>query len=95
MFGALAAALDRRTDIFIDMQSPDALRYRRDTTLRRLRPLSFALLPLVLSGRLIGCLYFDSATPVDTSPGVQELLFVARDRLVVAFLHQRGGTQAP
>jgi len=94
MFGALAAALDHRTDIFVDMQDADALRYRRDATLRTLRPRCFAMLPLVLSGRLIGCLYFDSAAPMDTSLRLQQLLCVARDRLVVAFLQQRDGSQA-
>jgi len=94
MFGALAAALDHRTDIFVDMQDAEALRYRRDATLRTLRPRCFTLLPLVLSGRLIGCLYFDSATPVDTSLPVRDLLRMARNHLVVAFRHQRSGTQA-
>lgn len=94
MFGPLAAALDRRTDIFVDMQDLDGQRYRRDATLRTLRPRCFALLPLVLQGRLIGCLYFDSLAPVETSPRVRELLCVARQHLITAFLHQRGGTQA-
>ena len=94
MFGALAAALDHRTDLFVDMRDDDALRYRRDTLLKELDPRCFSLLPLVLSGRLIGCLYFDSVSAVSPSARLKDLLCTARAHLVVAFLKQREGGQA-
>jgi hypothetical protein len=57
-----------------------------------LRPRSFALLPLVLANRLIGCLYFDCPDLVDADDGHLDLLRDSRDRLVAFIQSSKSGT---
>jgi HD-like signal output (HDOD) protein len=88
----LGLALDQRADIMVDLRSDRALPYRSDPMLPTLRPRSFALLPLVLANRLIGCLYFDCPDLVDADDGHLDLLRDSRDRLVAFIQSSKSGT---
>jgi GAF domain-containing protein len=57
---------------------------------KELAPRRFALLPLVLEGKLIGCLYFDcTMETIDASPTARQLLSDLRDQLVAALAWHR------
>lgn len=89
-FGPLGTALHNRTDLFVVMQGADAKHYGRDRLIRELEPAQFALLPLVLDGKLLGCLYFDSTREeVIGTVMAQQLLSALRDQLVAAFARRR------
>ena len=92
-FGPLAAALQTHTDLFIEMTGADAKVYGRDLLVRNLAPSAFALLPLVLDSKLIGCLYFDSTIEsVTSSETSRQLLRDLRDSLVAAFARHQAST---
>ena len=94
-FGPLGAALQSRTDVFVELTGNDAKTYGRDRLIKELSPSHFALLPLVLEGKLIGCLYFDSTTEsIDASPISRQLLSDLRDQLVAAFARHRASVAA-
>lgn len=89
-FGPLGAALHNRTDLFVVMQGAVAKVYGRDRLIRELEPTQFALLPLVLDGKLLGCLYFDSRQEHEIGTAMaQQLLGALRDQLVAAFARRR------
>jgi hypothetical protein len=91
-FGPLAAALQTHTDLFIEMTGADAKTYKRDRIIKDLDPSAFALLPMVIDSKLIGCLYFDSTIEsVPDSETSRQLLRDLRDSLVAAFARHRGG----
>jgi HD-like signal output (HDOD) protein/GAF domain-containing protein len=92
-FGPLGAALHLRSDLFIELTGADARLYGRDRLVKELAPSHFALLPLVLEAKLIGCLYFDSTMEsVETTDTSRDLLCALRDQLVAAFARHRAGT---
>jgi len=89
-FGPLAAALQTHTDLFIEMTGADAKTYKRDRIIKDLDPSAFALLPMVIDSKLIGCLYFDSTIEsVPDSETSRQLLRDLRDSLVAAFARHR------
>lgn len=92
----LAAALASRNDVFLDLHDDDPATavYRTDATLVTTGARCFALLPLVLSGRAVGCLYFDAPHPVDGSDESRMFLAGARRLLLAAFARQRAGAVA-
>lgn len=95
-FGPLGAALQRRTNLFIEMTGADAKLYGRDRLIKDLSPSNFALLPLVLEMKLIGCLYFDSTIEsVHSTETSRRLLCDLRDHLVAAFAHHRATLTEP
>jgi hypothetical protein len=94
-FGPLGAALQARTDLFIELTGTDAKAYGRDRLIKEMNPSQFALLPLVLEAKLIGCLYFDSTVEsVEASETSQWLLRNLRDQLVAAFATHRAAVAA-
>jgi HD-like signal output (HDOD) protein len=94
-YGPLGGALSARLDLFVDTQADSGRPFRRDMLLRELRPRCFALLPLVLEEKLIGCLYFDNGDdPVHCTDVTQSLLRAARDHLTEAFARHRRGAAA-
>lgn len=94
-FGPLGAALQARTDLFVELSGADAKVYGRDRLLKDLSPSHFALLPLVLEGKLLGCLYFDTTMEsIDSSETARSLLSDLRDQLVSAFARHRAGTSS-
>ena len=59
---------------------------RRDRLIKDLSPSHFALLSLVVEGKLIGCLYFDrTIETVEASNTARERIRELRDQLVAAF----------
>ena len=95
-FGPLGAALQVRSDLFVEMTGAEAKRYGRDRLIKDLSPSNFALLPLVLEMKLIGCLYFDSTIEsVHSTDTGRQLLCDLRDHLVAAFAHHRAGLSEP
>ncbi len=87
---------DGRSDLFVEMAGADAKRYGRDRLLKDLSPSNFALLPLVLEMKLIGCLYFDSTIEsVHSTATSRQLLCDLRDHLVAAFAHHRASLAEP
>ena len=89
-FGPLAAALQTHTDLFIEMTGADAKTYKRDRIIKDLDPSAFALLPMVIDSKLIGCLYFDSTIEsVPESETSRQLLRDLRDSLVAALARHR------
>jgi HD-like signal output (HDOD) protein len=91
-YGPLAAALQTHTDLFVEMTGADAKAYKRDRLIKELDPSAFALLPMVIESKLIGCLYFDSRTEsVASSETSRQLLRDLRDSLVTAFMRHRTG----
>jgi HD-like signal output (HDOD) protein len=93
-FGPLGAALHVRRDLFVELTGADARLYGRDRLVKELAPSHFALLPLVLEDKLIGCLYFDSTMEsVDASTTARDLLCALRDQLVAAFARHRAGAE--
>lgn len=94
-FGPLGAALQARTDLFVELTGNDAKTYGRDRLVKELSPSHFALLPLVLEGKLIGCLYFDTTMEsIEASPTSRQLLSDLRDQLVAAFARHRASVAA-
>lgn len=94
-FGPLGGALQQRQDLFVTMTGADLKSYGKDRLLRDLTPQHFALLPLVLEDKLIGCLYFDGATDaVETTETTRQLIRDMRDQLVGAFARRRHVEQA-
>jgi GAF domain-containing protein len=94
-FGALGTALQNRTDLFIDIESQDGKMFARDRLVREFEARSFALLPLVLENKLIGCLYFDSGPEVvEVTETVCGLLKTMRDHLASAFAKHRQNATA-
>ena len=95
-YGPLGAALQVRSDLFVEMVGADAKRYGRDRLLKDFSPSNFALLPLVLEMKLIGCLYFDSTIEsVHSTATSRQLLCDLRDHLVAAFAHHRASLAEP
>ncbi|WP_310571099.1 HDOD domain-containing protein [Gemmatimonas sp.] len=95
-FGPLGAALHIRRDLFVEMTGGDARLYGRDRLIKELSPSNFALLPLVLEMKLIGCLYFDSTIEsVHSTETSRRLLCDLRDHLVAAFAHHRSSIAEP
>ena len=94
-FGPIGAALQARTDLFVELAGADAKLYGRDRLIRELDPSQFALLPLVVEDTLLGCLYFDSTiASVDATDTTQWLLRNLRDQLVAAFAKHRASGRA-
>lgn len=92
-FGPLGAALQQRLDLFVELSGADAKHYGRDRLLKELSPSHFALLPLVLEEKLLGCLYFDSTIEtVESTDTSKQLLCDLRDQLVAAFALRRAAT---
>jgi HD-like signal output (HDOD) protein len=58
--GPIACALIDKEDIVLD--SGKGMRYNRSTFMRVVGAPSFGILPLVVDGLVVGCLYFDSAS---------------------------------
>jgi hypothetical protein len=86
----VASPTPRCTDLFIELTGADAKTYGRDRLTKELAPRRFALLPLVLEGKLIGCLYFDcTMETIDASPTARQLLSDLRDQLVAALAWHR------
>ncbi len=95
--GPLGAALQQRQDVFAVLAAPDARALSKDRLLRELKPVHFALLPIVVDARLLGCLYFDASSegpaPSDTA---RELVSALRDQLAHLFaLRQAAERTAP
>lgn len=94
-FGPIGAALQARTDLFVDLTGADAKTYCRDRLVKELSPIHFALLPLVLEGKLLGCLYFDGKKhAMEASSTSRQLLSDLRDQLVAAFARHRASAAA-
>ncbi|MCA0375659.1 MAG: HDOD domain-containing protein [Gemmatimonadetes bacterium] len=93
-FGPLGAALQQRQDLFVMLSGAELKTYGKDRLLRDLTPAHFALLPLVLEDKLIGCLYFDGAEPVETTETARQLIRDMRDQLVGAFARRRASESA-
>ena len=94
-FGPMGAALQERSDLFVEMTDDEAKLFRRDRVIKELKPSYFALLPLVLEDKLLGCLYFDTESDsLDFSPTSRQLLGVLRDRLVETFARHRAESGA-
>jgi HD-like signal output (HDOD) protein len=94
-FGPLGTALEQRTTLFIDLEADEGKPFRRERLIHDRRARSFALLPLVLDGKLLGCLYVDStARPVAPSDTLRELLCGMRDYLADVFARNRSGRDA-
>ena len=96
-FGPLGAALQQRQALFVDLEADEGKPFRRDRLIRDVRARSFAVLPLVLEGKLLGCLYFDSTTGrVEVTETLRELLCAMRDHLESAFARHRqeGGSES-
>lgn len=92
-FGPIGAALQARTDLFVELTGAAAKQYGRDRLLRDLNPSHFALLPLVLDDKLLGCLYFDSIIEsVEATETTRWLLQNLRDQLLAAFAKHRAAT---
>ena len=88
--GPLGVALEGRTDLFVDMEKEGSRHLRRDRLLRDLDPKSFGLLPLVIEGKLLGCLYFDDPVRVvHATAALRELLMDVRDHLGAALAKHR------
>lgn len=98
-FGPIGAALQNRSDLFVELTGADAKLYGRDRLIRELDPSQFALLPLVVADTLVGCLYFDSTLEsVEATDTTRWLMRNLRDQLVAAFAKHRAGgrgEQAP
>lgn len=91
--GPLGVALVDRHELFVDMDSDEGKHMRRDRLLHDLDPKSFGLLPLVVEGKLIGCLYFDDPVArVEATPALRDLIMELRDHLVAALTHHRPRT---
>lgn len=89
-FGPMGAALQERSDLFVEMTDDEAKLFRRDRVMKELKPSHFALLPLVLEDKLLGCLYFDTESDsLDFSSTSRQLLGLLRDRLVETFARHR------
>jgi GAF domain-containing protein len=89
-FGPIGAALQARTDLFVELTGADAKVYGRDRLIRELDPSQFALLPLVVGDTLLGCLYFDSTLEsVESTETTRWLMKNLRDQLVAAFARHR------
>lgn len=87
---------DGRSDLFVEMVGADARRSGRDRLFKDLSPSNFALLPLVLEMKRIGCLYFDSTIEsVHATATSRQLLCDLRDHLVAAFAHHRASLAEP
>jgi HD-like signal output (HDOD) protein len=93
--GPLGAALQQREDVFAVLSAPSARALSKDRLLRELKPAHFALLPIVVEEKLLGCLYFD-ATGDAPAPGqtARELVGVLRDQLAQLFA-LRQATESP
>jgi GAF domain-containing protein len=92
-FGPIGAALQARADLFVELTGEDAKKYGRDRLLREFGPSQFALLPLVLEEKLLGCLYFDSTLEsIDPTQTTRWLLQNLRDQLVAAFATHRAAS---
>ncbi|MEP6619699.1 MAG: HDOD domain-containing protein [bacterium] len=90
MGGPLGISLLTREDLFVDMDADESKLLRRDRLLRDLDPKSFGLLPLVIEGKLLGCLYFDDTSArVNATPALRDLLKEIRDHLVAALASHR------
>lgn len=94
-FGPLGASLHARQDLFVTLTGAELKLYGKDRLIRDLSPSQFALLPMVVEGKLIGCLYFDSmADAVETTDTARQLIRDLRDQLVGAFARRRAMEQA-
>ncbi|MDZ7632014.1 MAG: hypothetical protein U5K74_11895 [Gemmatimonadaceae bacterium] len=90
--GPLGAALQNRTDLFVDVGTAEGRRYKTDRVLKELQSRSLAMLPLVIENKLMGCLYFDNGTePLEVTDTLRALLLTMRDHLVAAFAKHRSG----
>lgn len=93
-FGPIGAALQARTDLFVELVGADAKTYGRDRLIRELDPSQFALLPLVVEDTLLGCLYFDSTVEsVEATDTTRWLMRNLRDQLVAAFATHRASNR--
>jgi hypothetical protein len=89
-FGPIGAALQARTDLFVELAGADGKLYGRDRLVREFNPSQFALLPLVLEERLLGCLYFDSTLEsIEATETTRWRMRHLRDQLVAAFARHR------
>ncbi|GAB1341959.1 HDOD domain-containing protein [Gemmatimonas sp.] len=89
-FGPIGAALQARTDLFVELTGSHAKTYGRDRLIRELDPSQFILLPLVIEETLLGCLYFDSTVEsVEATDTTRWLMQNLRDQLVAAFAKHR------
>jgi HD-like signal output (HDOD) protein len=64
--GVLQAALEKRTDVLVDRDRDS--RCEDSHLVASLRPTAFALFPIIVDGRIAGCLYADRLT---ASPGLE------------------------
>jgi HD-like signal output (HDOD) protein len=95
-FGPVGAALQSRTDLFVQLTGADGKLYGRDRLVREFNPSQFVLLPLVLEDRLLGCLYFDSIhESIEATDTSRRLMQHLRDQLVAAFARHRASTGGP
>lgn len=93
-FGPIGAALQSRADLFVELTGSDAKLYGRDRIIRELDPSHFALLPLVVEDKLLGCLYFDSTVEsVESTETARWLMRNLRDQLVAAFARHRASAR--
>lgn len=94
--GPVGAALQSRTDLFVQLMGADAKLYGRDRLIREFNPSQFVLLPLVLEDRLLGCLYFDSVhESIEATDTARRLMQHLRDQLVAAFARHRAAASGP
>jgi len=80
--GPMRAALERKEDVFVD-RARDA-RYDGSALVTAFEPGAFALLPIVVDGKVAGCLYADVPRAPSAFDAVRPALSRARDVITAA-----------
>jgi hypothetical protein len=80
--GPMRAALERKEDVFVD-RARDA-RYDSSALVTAFQPGAFALLPIIVDGKVAGCLYADVPRAPTAFDAVRPSLSRARDVITAA-----------
>jgi HD-like signal output (HDOD) protein len=85
----VASALLSKQDLFISGETGSAS-LRASEPIRTLQPACFGLYPLVIDGRIVGCLYFDRVLPLPlSSPAILKSIGRIRDAAASALARNR------
>jgi hypothetical protein len=85
----VASALLSKQDLFISGETGSAS-LRATEPIRTLQPACFGLYPLVIDGRVLGCLYFDRVLPLPlSSPAILKSISRIRDAAATAIARNR------
>ena len=81
--GPIRAALQRKEDVFVNCARDS--RYDGSALVAAFRPGAFALLPIIVDGKVVGCLYADVPRAPSAFDAVRPALSRARDVITTAF----------